>query len=119
MGERKLRDERLAVLIDADNASASLIEPLLEEVAKYGTANVKRIYGDWTQSQLKGWKEKLHIYAIQPIQQYSHTSGKNATDSALIIDAMELMQWICCIQATLMDFAWCPAIAISRGWLVD
>ncbi|MGG6268054.1 NYN domain-containing protein [Leptolyngbya sp. AN03gr2] len=91
MGERKLRDDRLAVLIDADNASANLIEPLLEEVAKYGTANVKRIYGDWTQSQLKGWKEKLHVYAIQPIQQYSHTSGKNATDSALIIDAMDLL----------------------------
>lgn len=91
MGERKLRDDRLAVLIDADNASANLIEPLLAEVAKYGTANVKRIYGDWTQSQLKGWKEKLHIYAIQPIQQYSHTSGKNATDSALIIDAMDLL----------------------------
>lgn len=91
MGERKLRDDRLAVLIDADNASANLIEPLLEEVAKYGTANVKRIYGDWTQSQLKGWKEKLHIYAIQPIQQYSYTSGKNATDSALIIDAMDLL----------------------------
>ncbi|MBE9010491.1 NYN domain-containing protein [Pseudanabaenaceae cyanobacterium LEGE 13415] len=86
-----MRDDRLAVLIDADNASASLIEPLLEEVAKYGTANVKRIYGDWTQSQLKGWKEKLHIYAIQPIQQYSHTSGKNATGSALIIDAMDLL----------------------------
>lgn len=91
MGERKLRDDRLAVLIDADNASANLIEPLLEEVAKYGTVNVKRIYGDWTQSQLKSWKEKLHVYAIQPIQQYSYVNGKNATDSALIIDAMDLL----------------------------
>lgn len=91
MGERKLRDDRLAVLIDADNANAKLIEPLLEEVAKYGTANVKRIYGDWTQTRLSGWKEKLHVYAIQPVQQYSYTSGKNATDSALIIDAMDLL----------------------------
>lgn len=91
MGERKFRDDRLAVLIDADNASAGLIEPLLEEIAKYGTANVKRIYGDWTQPQLNSWKEKLHVFAIQPIQQYSYTSGKNATDSALIIDAMDLL----------------------------
>lgn len=91
VGERKLRDDRLAVLIDADNATASLIEPLMEEIAKYGTANVKRIYGDWTKPNLGGWKEKLHIYAIQPIQQYSYTQGKNATDSALIIDAMDLL----------------------------
>lgn len=91
MGERKLRDDRLAILIDADNASANLIQPLLEEVAKYGTANVKRIYGDWTNNQLSGWKGKLHTYAIQPIQQYSYVSGKNATDSALIIDAMDLL----------------------------
>jgi uncharacterized LabA/DUF88 family protein len=91
MGERKLRDDRLAVLIDADNVTANLIEPLLEEIANYGTANVKRIYGDWTKPNLSNWKEKLHVYAIQPIQQYSYTVGKNATDSALIIDAMDLL----------------------------
>jgi uncharacterized LabA/DUF88 family protein len=91
MGERKLRDDRLVVLIDADNASARLIEPLLEEIAKYGTAHVKRIYGDWTSPQLNAWKEKLHVFAIQPVQQYSYTSGKNSTDSALIIDAMDLL----------------------------
>ncbi len=91
MSDRRFRDDRLAVLIDADNASARLIEPLLEEVAKYGTAHVKRIYGDWTSTQLSGWKEKLHVFAIQPVQQYSYTSGKNATDSALIIDAMDLL----------------------------
>ncbi|BAU10664.1 hypothetical protein LEP3755_11550 [Leptolyngbya sp. NIES-3755] len=92
MGERKLRrDDRLAVLIDGDNESANLIEPLLEEVAKYGTANVKRVYGDWTGNQLNGWKSKLHKYAIQPIQQYNYVPGKNATDSALIIDAMDLL----------------------------
>ena len=82
---------RLAVLIDADNATASLIEPLLQEIAKYGTANVKRIYGDWTSSKLSSWKNHLHKYAIQPIQQFSYTTGKNATDIALIIDAMDLL----------------------------
>ncbi len=83
--------EKLAVLIDADNAQASIIDGLLSEIAKYGTANVKRIYGDWTLSRLKGWKEVLLQYSIQPIQQFGYTSGKNATDSALIIDAMDLL----------------------------
>lgn len=82
---------RLAVLIDADNVEASLVEPLLKEIANYGITCVKRIYGDWTQSQLSSWKEKLHRFAIQPIQQFSYTSGKNSTDSALIIDAMDLL----------------------------
>ncbi|MEB3881888.1 NYN domain-containing protein [Lyngbya sp. CCY1209] len=82
---------RLAVLIDADNASAKIIGSLLKEVAKYGTANVKRIYGDWTNTQLVSWKNKLNAFAIQPIQQFSYTTGKNATDSALIIDAMDLL----------------------------
>jgi uncharacterized LabA/DUF88 family protein len=89
--EIQSRSSRLAVLIDADNASAELIESLLKEVAKYGTAYVKRIYGDWTDSQLKKWKDKLHEFAIQPIQQFRNTVGKNATDSALIIDAMDLL----------------------------
>jgi uncharacterized LabA/DUF88 family protein len=82
---------RLAVLIDADNANPNSIEILLKEIATYGTANVKRIYGDWTKSQLTGWKDKLNKLAIQPIQQFSYTTGKNATDSALIIDAMDLL----------------------------
>ncbi len=82
---------RLAVLIDADNASPSIVEGLLAEVAKYGTAHVKRIYGDWTKPQLGGWKESLLKYSIQPIQQFGYTTGKNATDSALIIDAMDLL----------------------------
>lgn len=81
----------LAVLIDADNASPSIIEGLLAEIAKYGTASVKRIYGDWTRPNLGQWKEKLLEYSIQPIQQFGYTSGKNATDSALIIDAMDLL----------------------------
>jgi NYN domain/OST-HTH/LOTUS domain len=85
------RTARLAVLIDADNVEASLVEPLLKEITNCGIACVKRIYGDWTQPQLSSWKEKLHKFAIQPIQQFSYTSGKNSTDSALIIDAMDLL----------------------------
>ena len=83
--------EKLAVLIDADNAQPSIVEGLLAEIAKYGTANVKRIYGDWTLPDLKGWKEVLLQYSIQPIQQFRYTAGKNATDSAMIIDAMDLL----------------------------
>ncbi|PZF83878.1 NYN domain-containing protein [Micromonospora endophytica] len=82
---------RLAVLIDADNAQPTLIMPLLAEVAKYGTAHVKRAYGDWTGTSLRGWKEHLLAQSIQPIQQFAYTRGKNATDAALIIDAMDLL----------------------------
>lgn len=82
---------RLAVLIDADNASASVVRELLEEVAKYGTATVKRAYGDWTTQNLVGWKEHLHRHAIQPMQQFAYIKGKNSTDSAFIIDAMDLL----------------------------
>ena len=82
---------KLAVLIDADNASSSLVKELLEEVAKFGTATVKRAYGDWTGQQLTGWKDQLNRYAIQPIQQFAYTRGKNSTDASLIIDAMDLL----------------------------
>lgn len=82
---------RLAVLIDADNAQASVIEELLVEVACYGTATIKRAYGDWTTSNLQGWKEVLHRMAVQPVQQFRYTTGKNASDSALIIDAMDVL----------------------------
>lgn len=82
---------KLAILIDADNAQPSIIDGLITEVAKYGTANVKRIYGDWTGTHLKGWKEVLLEYSIQPVQQFGYTKGKNSTDSALIIDAMDLL----------------------------
>jgi len=84
-------NQKLAVLIDADNAQASVIQELLAEVSRYGTATIKRAYGDWTTTNLKGWKDVLHTMAIQPIQQFSYTSGKNATDSALIIDAMDVL----------------------------
>ncbi|AVP97449.1 Maebl [Ahniella affigens] len=81
----------LAVLIDADNAQAAIIGELLNEVAAFGIATVKRAYGDWTTPSLAGWKKTLHDHAIQPIQQFQYTTGKNATDSALIIDAMDLL----------------------------
>ena len=83
--------KRLAVLIDADNAQASIIESILSEIATFGTATVKRIYGDWTAPQLGSWKKILLNNSIQPIQQFGYTKGKNATDSALIIDAMDLL----------------------------
>ncbi len=83
--------QKLAVLIDADNAQPSIVEGLLSEIAKYGTANVKRIYGDWTDPHLKSWKEVLLLYSIQPMQQFRYTVGKNATDAAMIIDAMDLL----------------------------
>jgi len=82
---------KLAVLIDADNAQPAVIQGLLDEIAKYGIASVKRIYGDWTSQSMNSWKEKLLTFSIQPIQQFPYTSGKNATDSALIIDAMDLL----------------------------
>jgi uncharacterized LabA/DUF88 family protein len=82
---------RLAVLIDADNAQASITEGLLAEVAKYGTAHVKRAYGDWTAPNLRGWKDQLLAQSIQPIQQFAYTTGKNATDAAMVIDAMDLL----------------------------
>jgi uncharacterized LabA/DUF88 family protein len=82
---------RLVVLIDADNAQPSITEGLLSEVAKYGVASVKRIYGDWTTPNLSGWKSVLLEHSIQPFQQFRYTLGKNATDSAMIIDAMDLL----------------------------
>jgi len=82
---------RLAVLIDADNAQAAVIEGILAEVARFGEASVKRIYGDFTSSNSSSWKKVLQKYAIKPVQQFAYTTGKNATDSALIIDAMDLL----------------------------
>lgn len=82
---------RIALLIDADNVSHTNIAAMLAELSKYGTANIRRAYGDWGSGGLKGWKTKLHEFAIRPIQQFSYSSGKNATDIALVIDAMELL----------------------------
>jgi len=82
---------KLAVLIDADNAQAAVIEYLLAEVARFGEATVKRIYGDFTSTRSSAWKKVLQKFAIKPVQQFAYTSGKNATDSTLIIDAMDLL----------------------------
>jgi hypothetical protein len=84
-------NNRLAVLIDADNAQPSVIEGLLAEVAKLGVASVKRIYGDWTSPNTTQWKQSLLRHSITPVQQFAYTKGKNATDASLIIDAMDLM----------------------------
>lgn len=84
-------NRRIALLIDADNVSHSRLPRILAELAKHGTANIRRAYGDWAEQRLKGWKDKLHEFAVRPIQQFSYTSGKNATDIALVIDAMELL----------------------------
>jgi len=89
--EQEEAQKRLAVLIDADNAQASIVEGLFEEIAKFGVASVKRIYGDWTAPQLISWKKVLLNYSINPVQQFAYTKGKNATDSSLIIDAMDLL----------------------------
>ena len=88
---KQIGSRRLAVLIDGDNAQPSLIEKMLSEASKYGTVTVRRNYGDWTTSNMGGWKDTLQTYAIQPIQQFRYTIGKNATDSAMIIDAMDLL----------------------------
>lgn len=86
-----VRDRRIALLIDADNVSHGKIGSIVAELSKYGTANIRRAYGDWASAELKGWKGKLHEFAIRPIQQFSYSAGKNATDIALVIDAMELL----------------------------
>ena len=85
------KEQKLAVLIDADNVPYANIKGMLEEIAKYGILTIKRIYGDWTKPTVAGWKSILLDYAITPIQQYSYTTGKNATDSAMIIDAMDIL----------------------------
>src|SRR5271156_1010780 len=84
-------ESRFAVLIDADNVPYSNVKGMMEEIAKYGTPTFKRIYGDWTKPTVSGWKSVLLENAITPIQQYSYTTGKNASDSALIIDAMDIL----------------------------
>jgi uncharacterized protein (TIGR00288 family) len=84
-------ESKIALLIDADNAPAAKIDAIVSEIAKYGTANVRRAYGNWKNPSLKSWEEALHEFAIRPVQQFDYTKGKNATDVALIIDAMDLL----------------------------
>ncbi len=122
MTQQRLDQPKLAVLIDADNTAPSIAEGLLAEVAKYGVASVKRIYGDWTKPHLKGWKEILLHHAIQPIQQFSYTVGKNATDSAMIIDAMDLLHTHnldgFCIVSSDSDFTRLASRSREAGLLV-
>lgn len=109
----------LAILIDGDNASAKIINGLLAEIAKYGTSVVRRIYGDWTKPQLAGWKSCLLEHSIQPIQQFAYTTGKNATDGAMIIDAMDLLNTGrfkgFCIVSSDSDFARLAARIREQG----
>ncbi len=88
---KDIKDFRIAVLIDADNIPSTNVKAMMEEIAKYGTPTFKRIYGDWTKPNVTGWKSVLLENAITPIQQYSYTTGKNATDSAMIIEAMDIL----------------------------
>lgn len=84
-------ESRIALLIDADNSPASKIDEILDELANHGVINIRRAYGDWKSRHLKAWEDVLHEYAIQPMQQFAYTKGKNATDAAMIIDAMDLL----------------------------
>lgn len=114
-----LSSDTLALLIDGDNASPKVISGLLAEIANYGTASVKRIYGDWTKPNLNGWKECLLEHSIQPVQQFAYTSGKNATDGAMIIDAMDLLYTGrfsgFCIMSSDSDFARLAARIREQG----
>ena len=113
------KNPSLAILIDGDNASPRIVAGLLAEVAKYGVAVVRRIYGDWTKPNLAGWKASLLEHSIQPIQQFAYTTGKNATDGAMIIDAMDLLftgrfDGFCIVSSDL-DFARLAARLREQG----
>lgn len=86
-----MQQKRIALLIDCDNVSHCAVEGVLEELAKYGMVNVRHAHGNWKSEQLSGWEERLHPFAIRPMQQFAYTKGKNATDAAMIIDAMDLL----------------------------
>src|ERR1700720_3960326 len=109
----------LALMIDGDNASPKIVVGLLAEIANYGVASVKRIYGDWTGPNLKGWKDCLLEHSIQPVQQFAYTTGKNATDGAMIIDAMDLLNTGrfdgFCIVSSDSDFARLAARIREQG----
>lgn len=101
-----MQEQCYALLIDADNVSAKYIKPILTELSKYGIITYKRIYGDWTSTQHSSWKDELLTNSITPIQQFSYTQGKNSTDSAMIIDAMDILY-----TNDVMDFALYPVTA--------
>ncbi|QTA93944.1 NYN domain-containing protein [Desulfonema magnum] len=113
---------RIALLIDGDNAQAALIEEILAETSKYGLMTIRRIYGDWTTPNMGSWKEKLHTYAIHPIQQFRYTTGKNATDSAMIIDAMDILYSGCvnsfCLVSSDSDYTRLATRIREKGFFV-
>ena len=113
------QSQTLALLIDGDNASPKIVDGLLAEIANYGAASVKRIYGDWTKPNLNGWKDCLLEHSIQPVQQFAYTIGKNATDGAMIIDAMDLLYTGrfsgFCIVSSDSDFARLAARVREQG----
>ena len=115
-------EKRIALLIDGDNAQSSLLDVLLIEVYKFGVVPIRRIYGDWTKSGMKGWKDALQTHAIQPIQQFAYTQGKNATDSALIIDAMDILadrvvEGLCIVSSD-SDYTRLATRAREKGFFV-
>src|SRR6476619_5918506 len=87
----EIKSQKIALLVDGDNAQAKIMDLILEEASKYGKVTIRRIYGDWTTSHMNNWKHSLNELAINPIQKFSYTQGKNSTDSALIIDAMDIL----------------------------
>lgn len=117
-----MSSDTLAIIIDGDNASPKIVRGLLAEIANYGTASVKRVYGDWTKPNLNGWKECLLEHSIQPVQQFAYTTGKNATDGAMIIDAMDLLYTGrfsgFCIVSSDSDFARLAARIREQGLTV-
>jgi uncharacterized LabA/DUF88 family protein len=116
------KDKKIALLIDADNVSEKYIKYIIDEISNHGTPTVKRIYGDWTKPQLAPWKDVLLKYSISPMQQYSYTTGKNSTDSALIIDAMDILYSNnvdgFCIVSSDSDFTKLAARLREAGMLV-
>ncbi len=117
-----MSSDTLAIIIDGDNASPKIVKGLFAEIANYGTASVKRVYGDWTKPNLNGWKECLLEHSIQPVQQFAYTTGKNATDGAMIIDAMDLLYTGrfsgFCIVSSDSDFARLAARIREQGLTV-
>lgn len=114
--------QKIALFIDADNAPASKFEDVLSEVAKYGVVTIRKAYGNWKKSSIKGWEDLLHEYAIQPIQQYDLSKGKNASDIALVIDAMDVMYTkdidVMCFVSSDCDFTPMVTRAIAEGKVV-
>lgn len=115
-------NQKIALFIDADNAPASKFEDVLSEVAKYGVVTIRKAYGNWKSPTLKKWEELLHEYAIQPVQQYDLTKGKNASDIALVIDAMDVMYTrnidVMCFISSDSDFTPMVTRALAEGKVV-